>query len=55
MGANLVRRLALADIECVVYDRDEASVATLVDEGVAIGASSVEDLVGKLEVLGPCG
>ncbi|MEZ5377915.1 MAG: decarboxylating 6-phosphogluconate dehydrogenase [Acidimicrobiales bacterium] len=49
MGANLVRRLALADIECVVYDRDEASVATLVDEGVAIGASSVEDLVGKLE------
>ncbi len=49
MGANLVRRLALADIDCVVYDRDVASVAALVDEGVATGASSVEDLVSKLE------
>ncbi len=49
MGANLVRRLALADIDCVVYDRDISSVAALVDEGVATGASSVEDLVSKLE------
>jgi len=33
--------------ECVVYDRDTPSVGRLVDEG-AVGASSIEDLVGKL-------
>ncbi len=49
MGANLVRRLALADIDCVVYDRDPESIRVLVDEGVAVGADSVEDLVAKLD------
>ncbi len=49
MGANMVRRLNTAGIDCVVYDRNEESVATLVDEGVATGSSSVEDFVSKLE------
>ena len=49
MGANLVRRCHSAGIECVAYDRDPSAVATLVDEGVAVGASSVEDLVSKLD------
>ena len=47
MGANLVRRSMSAGHECVVYDRDTPSVGRLVDEG-AVGASSIEDLVGKL-------
>lgn len=49
MGANIVRRLHAAGIDCVAYDRDEGAVATLVDEGVATGASSLEDLVAKLD------
>ena len=48
MGANLVRRLHRAGIECVAYDRSVEAVQELVDEGVAIGAESVEDLVSKL-------
>ena len=48
MGANLVRRCHGAGIECVAYDRSAASVQELVDEGVATGAESVEDLVGRL-------
>jgi len=49
MGANLVRRCQRAGIECVAYDNNAASVQELVDEGVAIGADSVEDLVSKLD------
>ncbi len=49
MGANLVRRLHRAGIDCVVYDRDTAAVAALVAEGIAVGADSVADLVERLE------
>lgn len=49
MGANLVRRLHLAGIECVAYDRSAEAVQELVDEGAATGADSVEDLVSKLD------
>ena len=48
MGANLTRRLMRAGHEVVVYDLDQAVVAQLVGEG-AIGAASLEDLVGKLQ------
>ena len=47
MGANLVRRLMAGGHECVVFDLDPAAVAALEQDG-ALGASSVEDLVGKL-------
>jgi 6-phosphogluconate dehydrogenase len=47
MGANMVRRLMRAKHECVVYDRDQASVKGLATEG-AIGASSLADMVSKL-------
>lgn len=49
MGANLVRRLNRAGIECVAYDRNPELAAGLADEGVAIAATSLEDLVAKLE------
>ena len=48
MGANIVRRLHRAGIDCVAYDRKPEAVAQLVAEGVAIGADSPEDLVAKL-------
>jgi 6-phosphogluconate dehydrogenase len=48
MGANLVRRLMAAGHECVVYDVTPEAVRTLEGEG-ATGASSLEDLVSKLE------
>lgn len=48
MGANLVRRLMPAGHRCVVYDRNADAVRELEGEG-AIGASSLEDLVAKLE------
>lgn len=47
MGANMVRRLMRDGHACVVYGRRRASVQTLEKEG-AIGATSLEDLVGKL-------
>ena len=47
MGANLVRRLMADGHECVVFDLDPAAVSALEQEG-ALGASSIEDLVGKL-------
>lgn len=47
MGANMVRRLMRAGHACVVYDRTEAAVRALADEGAA-GAFSLEELVGKL-------
>ena len=47
MGANMVRRLMRGGHECVVYDRNPDSVATLEAEG-AVGATSLEDLAAKL-------
>jgi 6-phosphogluconate dehydrogenase len=47
MGANMARRLIRAGHECVVYNRHPEPVQTLAREG-AIGASSLEDFVGKL-------
>jgi 6-phosphogluconate dehydrogenase len=48
MGANLVRRLLRAGHHCVVYDQNQEAVQQLAGEG-AVGASSLEDLVAKLE------
>jgi 6-phosphogluconate dehydrogenase len=48
MGANIARRLMRDGHECVVYNRSPAPVRELEAEG-AIGAQSLEDLVGKLE------
>jgi 6-phosphogluconate dehydrogenase len=49
MGANLVRRLVRDGHDCVVFDENADAVATLAAEDDAItGASSLEDLVGKL-------
>jgi 6-phosphogluconate dehydrogenase len=47
MGANLVRRLHQGGHECVVYDRDQAVVSALADEG-ASGACDLADLVAQL-------
>lgn len=49
MGANLVRRLHRAGIDCVVYDRDPSLGAELEAEGVATSASDLSDLASKLE------
>jgi len=48
MGANMVRRLLKNSHQCVVYDTKPQAVAELVAEG-AVGATSLEDLVSKLE------
>ncbi|HTM77762.1 MAG TPA: decarboxylating 6-phosphogluconate dehydrogenase [Devosia sp.] len=48
MGANMVRRLMRAGHQCVVYDVDPQSIATLVGEG-ATGAASMAELVAKLD------
>lgn len=48
MGSNMVRRLMAAGIECVVYDRDAASVAILEKEG-AIGANDLAEFIANLE------
>jgi 6-phosphogluconate dehydrogenase len=48
MGANLVRRLQRAGHQCVVFDRNRATVEQLAGEG-AVGAASLEDLVARLE------
>lgn len=48
MGANLVRRLMRDGHTCVVFDVNEAAVKELEGEG-AIGASSIADLVSKME------
>ena len=47
MGANMVRRLMKAGIECVVFDLSPKNVEALSAEG-AIGASSMQDFVAKL-------
>jgi 6-phosphogluconate dehydrogenase len=48
MGANLVRRLMRAGHQCVVFDRNRASVEQLAGEG-AVAADSLQDLVAKLD------
>ncbi len=48
MGANMVRRLLRGGHECVVFDRDPASVKQLAKEG-ATGATSPDDFVAKLK------
>jgi 6-phosphogluconate dehydrogenase len=60
MGGNMVRRLLKKGHTCVVFDRDPAAVASLVEAG-AVGATSVADFVSKLTqprtawVMLPCG
>src|SRR5262245_45827171 len=48
MGANIVRRLMRDGHECVVFDVNPDAVVELEGEG-AVGASSLEDLVSKLD------
>lgn len=48
MGANLVRRLMRDGHSCVVFDVNADAVTALEAEG-AVGASSMADLVAKLE------
>ncbi|HET8937457.1 MAG TPA: NAD(P)-binding domain-containing protein, partial [Polyangiales bacterium] len=48
MGSNMVRRLLRAGHKCVVYDVNPSAAQALVEHG-AIAASSVADLVAKLE------
>jgi 6-phosphogluconate dehydrogenase len=48
MGANMVRRLMKAGHECVVWDRNAASVQELAGDGAA-GAGSLDDFVAKLK------
>ena len=47
MGANMVRRLMRGGHQCVVWDMSAANVEALAGEGAA-GASSIDDLIGKL-------
>src|SRR5881227_1774785 len=48
MGANMVHRLLAGGHQCVVFDRSPKAVQELV-RAKAVGASSVADLVKKLE------
>ena len=48
MGANMVRRLMRGGHQCVVFDTNPENVQRLVSEG-ALGASSLEDLIGRLQ------
>ena len=49
MGANMVHRIQRdSDHECVVYDHHEEAISTAEGHG-ASGASSLEDLVSKLD------
>ncbi|KXX64608.1 phosphogluconate dehydrogenase (NAD(+)-dependent, decarboxylating) [Marichromatium gracile] len=48
MGANMVQRLLAAGHQCVVYDRDPAAVAALVEHG-ASGAADIAELCAQLE------
>jgi 6-phosphogluconate dehydrogenase len=51
MGGNMVVRLSRAGHQCVVYDRNPESVTDVVkqSEGRAVGASSEQDLVARLQ------
>src|SRR5437763_10484126 len=48
MGGNIVRRLMKSGHTTVVYDKDPKAVAALAADG-SVGASALEDFVGKLE------
>src|SRR5271155_1636350 len=48
MGANMVRRLIKGGHECVVFDRNPASVADLGKQG-ATGSSSLDEFLNKLK------
>ncbi len=48
MGANMVRRLIRGGHECVVFDVSQKTVQEVAKEG-AVGASSLDDFVGKLK------
>jgi 6-phosphogluconate dehydrogenase len=48
MGANMVKRLAIHGHECVVFDVSPKIVKELAEETGVMGASSMEDLIGKL-------
>jgi 6-phosphogluconate dehydrogenase len=48
MGANMVRRLLKGGHQCVVFNRSPQAVTDLTKEK-AVGASSLQDLVKKLE------
>src|SRR5271167_4407754 len=48
MGANMVRRLMKGGHECMVFDRNQASVKQLAGEG-ATGTESLDDFVRKLK------
>jgi 6-phosphogluconate dehydrogenase len=48
MGANMVRRLAAHGHECVVFDMSAKAVADLAQHDGITGASSMQDMVGKL-------
>jgi 6-phosphogluconate dehydrogenase len=48
MGANMVRRLIKGGHECVVYDRSQDAVQSMVKEG-ATGATSLQDMTAKLK------
>ena len=49
MGSNLVRRLIRDGHRCVVYDVNPDAVKELETEEGATGATSLEDLVEKLD------
>ncbi len=51
MGANMVRRLVKGSHRCVVHDHNPESARTLAAEGngTIVAASSLDDLIGKLE------
>jgi len=49
MGANMVRRLARAGHDCVVYDLDPAVVASLAEKDGVEGAGSLAELADKCE------
>jgi len=48
MGANMVKRLAAHGHECVVFDTHPQAVEDLAKENGITGASSMQDLIGKL-------
>jgi len=48
MGGNIVRRLANAGHNCVVFDRQAAAVAALTQDSGVAGARSLDDLVARL-------
>lgn len=48
MGANMVKRLVAHGHECVVFDMSSKAVNDLAKEDGVEGASSMEDLIGKL-------